>query len=472
MISVQVTHFDEWRTTARALLTQQVAPELVHWQDALYHQGELFSNDNAFSMPDSGSQSAASFNVSRDFLTLARVVSCYRSLTRWGLLYSLLWRITHGEPHLLKVSSDPLVHQLFALFKAVKRDAHKMKAFVRFCKLEDTEDTTQYLAWYKPDHLIVRLVAPFFQRRFEVMNWTIVTPDETVHWNGETLQFSAGQVLTTNPTDELQTLWQTYYRSIFNPARIKLSAMKREMPVRFWHNLPETEVMNTLLQEAPQRVQTMIDTQEGLSSSAADFLPQDRTSLPSLAAKAEQCQGCPLYRKATQTVFGQGNPNAPLMLVGEQPGDQEDLAGKPFVGPAGRLLRTLLEQLGIDEQAIYFTNAVKHFKYTLTHQHRLHRAPSIREINACKPWLQAEVALVKPQVILCLGLSAAKALINPAFHIKKERGQLVRQHTYLIGASYHPSAILRAPNPTVKAELTACLQKDLITAYQQINRLG
>lgn len=464
MITISVNTFAEWRAQARQLLAQNQDPRMILWNYTDSAQITLFDEAPLFDAPITNQ-----FLIPKQFLSLAKIISYHRDPTKWDKLYQLLWRLTHGERHLLSISSDELVHQLLTMAKAIKRDAHKMKAFVRFCKYYEEDGTDFYLAWYKPDHLITKLVAPFFQRRFEVMRWTIITPDETIHWNGEQLHYSEGKNLLTNPSDELENLWQTYYKAIFNPARIKIKAMKKEMPMRHWHNLPETKMISSLLKEAPTRVNDMLQHQEGSKNSASEYLPKEIDSIETLKENAKRCQGCSLYKQATQTVFGFGNTNANLILVGEQPGHQEDLQGIPFIGPAGQVLRKILEQLDI-LQEIYITNAVKHFKYAVKDGQRIHSSPGIREIIACKPWVQAEIEQIQPRVVLCLGLTAAKSLINPAFRIKHERGQFKQNDSYIIGATYHPSAILRAINPQIKESMLNDLANDLKRAYLLSNQ--
>src|ERR1051326_3299953 len=183
-------------------------------------------------------------------------------------------------------------------------------------------------------------------------------------------------------------------------------------------------------------------------TSAADFLPE-RLTLPALQEAARTCRGCELYKRATQTVFGEGPRKAELMVVGETPGDREDLAGKPFVGPAGRLLDEGLEQAGIDRSHAYVTNAVKHFAWEERGKRRLHKKPRWSEVQACKPWLLAELEVVAPHIIVCLGATAAQSLMGSTFRITKVRGQLLTCEwaTHFM-ATYHPSAILRAPDKT------------------------
>ena len=178
-------------------------------------------------------------------------------------------------------------------------------------------------------------------------------------------------------------------------------------------------------------------------SSAAEFVPPSR-SLKALEEAAEGCRGCELYKDATQTVFGQGKRSAELMLVGEQPGDKEDLAGEPFVGPAGRLLDRALEEAGVDRSAAYVTNAVKHFKWKPQGKRRLHQTPRAGEIEACKPWLRAELEAVKPRAVLAMGATAARSLFGPKVKVTKDRGQPLESPLAPVTAvTIHPSAILR-----------------------------
>ena len=178
-------------------------------------------------------------------------------------------------------------------------------------------------------------------------------------------------------------------------------------------------------------------------SSAADFLPSKRT-LGALAEAASGCRGCPLYKHATQTVFGAGRSSARLMLVGEQPGDKEDKAGEPFVGPAGRLLDRALKEAGIDRSEAYVTNAVKHFKWRPRGNRRLHQTPRVGEIEACKPWLQAEVDAVEPEAVLAMGATAARSLCGPGVKVTEDRGRLLESTMApVVAVTIHPSAILR-----------------------------
>jgi uracil-DNA glycosylase family protein len=195
---------------------------------------------------------------------------------------------------------------------------------------------------------------------------------------------------------------------------------------------------------------------------ASDFLP-DRLTLPALREAAAGCRGCGLYRNATQTVFGEGTRTAEVVFVGEQPGDREDRAGKPFVGPAGRLLDQALEEAGIDRRAVFVTNVVKHFKFTHRGKRRIHKRPAAEEIAACRPWLDAELEAVRPRALVCLGATAAQALLGRQFRVTKERGRLLRDSDVapLVMATVHPSSILRAPDERARNEETRQFVADL-----------
>ena len=182
------------------------------------------------------------------------------------------------------------------------------------------------------------------------------------------------------------------------------------------------------------------------ATSAEKFFPE-QLSLPSLKAAAADCKACDLWEKGTQTVFGEGRSRATFLFVGEQPGNEEDLTGKPFVGPAGRLFDDALEEAGIDRKQTYVTNVVKHFKWEPRGKRRIHKKPNAIEIKACRPWLEAEIVLVKPKVIVALGSTAAQALLGPKFRVTKQRGEFLESTLALyIMATLHPSSILRAPD--------------------------
>jgi uracil-DNA glycosylase len=206
--------------------------------------------------------------------------------------------------------------------------------------------------------------------------------------------------------------------------------------------------------------------------SAAKYLPS-RLSLASLREAAADCRACPLWRTGTQTVFGEGRKASRLVLVGEQPGDQEDLAGKPFVGPAGRLLDEALEEAGIARADTYLTNAVKHFKWEPRGKRRIHQRPAASEIAACRPWLEAELEVVKPQVLVCLGAVAAQALLGRGVRVTRDRGRPLESELAVVTfATVHPSSILRAPDEQSRRRERALFVDDLRVAAAALATVG
>jgi len=205
---------------------------------------------------------------------------------------------------------------------------------------------------------------------------------------------------------------------------------------------------------------------------AEPFLPVKLT-LPALREASKGCEGCDLYQCATQTVFGEGPKAARVMFVGEQPGDQEDKQGKPFVGPSGHVFDATLAKVGIERSQVYVTNAVKHFKFEQRGQRRIHSKPSARQIAACKPWLKAEVAVIKPDVLVALGATAAQAIMGSGFKVTKHRGETITDTTWapIVMATVHPSSLLRAPDEASRRRAIADFEKDLRAVKKQMDRL-
>lgn len=267
---ISVDNFYQWRVSARRLLYDQISPSDVHW--SYPEQESLFHNEVEVSLPPSQNSSCERHAISvhpknplsgpkvpEEFLHLALYASCHRDERKWSLLYRLLWRLTHGEKNLLRISSDDDTRKLKAMAKEVNRDRHKMKAFVRFRKTLDPNGEEVFVAWHQPSHLILPITLPFFIRRFTAMKFVILTPDQSACWDGDKVLWGEGETRDSAPqSDELETLWLTFYRNIFNPARIKVQAMKSEMPMKYWHTMPETELISAMLAEAPERVRKMI----------------------------------------------------------------------------------------------------------------------------------------------------------------------------------------------------------------------
>jgi uracil-DNA glycosylase len=469
--------FTAWREGARQLLAHKVAPYDVAWHfdqstDDLFAQGSF--NTPLLSAP---------ITVPREFIDVAEAVICHSDLERFALLYEALWRM-QGDRGLIHNAADRLMARIGAMQKAVRRDCHKMKAFVRFKDVGASEHgRRRFTAWFEPEHFIVERTAPFFARRFADMDWTIATPKGLAHCLVGNLSFGAGVEREPVPQDAMDDLWRVYYANIFNPARLKVAAMTREMPKKYWNNLPEAGLIPELIAKAQDRASGMIMADAKEAPLRAKKIKEMRKppfqvepspdELPPTVDEAKSdargCTRCHLYKFATQTVFGEGPAMAPLMFVGEQPGDKEDLQGRPFVGPAGQLFSQMLEEAGIEREHAYITNAVKHFKFEPRGKFRLHKRPDTGEILACKWWLAMERDLVKPKLIVAMGATAAQSLTGNGQGILKRRGtfEALDDGTPVL-ITIHPSALLRIPDAEVAAAARSQFRSDLRLAADRI----
>ena len=460
--------FDAWRAAARGLLAEGVPPGGMLWADTAEPEQGLLPGMPA--APAEEAAPAGAFRVPKAFVSLGQDVACHRDANRWELLYRVLWRLSHGEPNLLEIEVDDDVRRLMLMGKAVQRDAHKMHAFVRFRRVEQDGEEV-FVAWHRPDHRILEKVVPFFVERFGVQRWSILTPDASAHWDLEQLRYGPGLPRTAAPAgDELEDFWRTYYASIFNPARTNWSAMTAELPLRHWATLPEARIIPELMRDAPGRVKGMIESDH--RPLAREFFPPgDAPSLSELAGAIQGCAACDLCERAVQAVFGEGPAGARALFIGEQPGDQEDLEGRPFIGPAGQVLNEALTEVGIAREEVYLTNAVKHFKWEPRGKRRIHRTPTLGEVAACRPWLEEEIARVRPEVIVCLGATAARALLGAPFRLTEQRGAVfegTRWAPWLI-ATYHPSALLRIPDDTLREQARRSFLADLGKAAERLH---
>ncbi|MBB5747510.1 UdgX family uracil-DNA binding protein [Brevundimonas variabilis] len=468
--------FDGWRVAARALRLEGVEPAQASFRvGGSAEQGGLFDQAETLAPGTRASPAGPieqNFTVSKTFVDLAQQVILHRSADRFDLMYRLLWRL-RDEPDLMKVTSDIDVVDALDRAKNVSRASHKMKAFVRFREIEDA-DGPNAIAWFEPAHRVLEKTAPFFVRRFQNMRWSILTPDGSCSWDLKTLTFGPPATADQAPQeDEVEEFWKTYYASTFNPARLKTKTMQGEMPKRYWKNLPEAALIPEMIAAAKGRSETMVATPASAPNPRTERIvaqfdretgPQDRlpVDLNELAAGVQGCRRCPLWRDATQGVCGQGPRNARLMIVGEQPGDQEDLAGKPFVGPAGRVLDDALIEAGIERSDVYVTNAVKHFKHEPQGKRRLHKTPNAGEVTACRWWLTSERDLIRPRAVLMLGATASLAVLDRKVAVTRERGQALALDDGSAGLiTVHPSYLLRLPDPVLRAQQREAFVADL-----------
>jgi DNA polymerase len=466
------TDFAGWREAARSLRASGVAPEAAFW--TVDGAADLFGEAAPAPQARAGGGDAPPFTVPREFMEVAGAVILHRSDERFALLYRLLWRL-QGEPNLMRIASDRDVAAARNLAKQVSRAAHKMKAFVRF-RLTADADGEAYVAWFEPAHRVTELTAPFFARRFATMRWSILTPDVCAHWDTQRLTFTPGADAADAPSeDSLEEFWRTYYASIFNPARLNTAQMQKEMPKRYWRNLPEAKLIPELIARAEATTDAMVAQAPSEPQRRVSRLPKREanpdgvvaTSLEEIASAIQTCRRCDLYKCATQGVAGEGPKTARLMFVGEQPGDQEDLAGQPFVGPAGQVLDRALAEAGVPRAETYVTNAVKHFKHELRGKRRLHKTPDTGEVTACRWWLDQERGLVRPRVVVALGATAALSVLGKATPVSKFRQQALQLPDQSQGVvTYHPSYLLRLPDAEAKAKAYALFVEDLRFAWR------
>jgi DNA polymerase len=428
--------FEFWRDAARSLIRAGISPDRVAWT-APGSSGDLFGGGAIWNVE--AQDAGIPVKASKRFVELARNAILHSDPERFALLYALLWRLQRNG-RIMEDKADPDVRRVEDFAKAVRRDSHKMHAFVRFRLVEsdDPEAADHYVAWFEPDHHVVRANAGFFMRRFANMNWSILTPRLSLHWDGSTMREGPPAQRSDAPAgDPTEDLWRKYYASIFNPARLKVGAMLKEMPRKYWKNLPEAALIPELVAGAQQREAEMV------AAGSLEFDERPAT-LGAIGEAIAACRKCPIGQLDNHAVMGEGPRDASLMIVGEQPGDQEDLAGRPFVGPAGRLLDRHLAQAGIDRGAAYVTNAVKHFKFAPRGKRRIHQTPTAREIDTCRWWIESERALVQPQLVLALGASAARGILGRTVSIARERGRPIPlEDGSELWVTAHPSYLLR-----------------------------
>lgn len=468
-----------WRDAARGLMHRAVPPEHVLWMFAENSTDDLFScpvraaDRAAPARPPDGGDCAplgrTRPSVPKSFLDLAETVVWHADPERFARLYAFLWRL-QDTPRLMADRGDADLARLRLMEKNVRRCAHKMKAFVRFRDVGQQDGRRQFAAWFEPTHHTVEPTAPFFTRRFADMDWIIATPDVTARFENGRLSLEDGHPKPDLPEDSAEQLWGTYFRNIFNPARLKVQAMTSEMPRKYWKNMPEARHIPQLIAGAEARAREMQLAAPTLPPVRAEKILQRAQAtqgcavpetLDNLARGLRGCTRCPLYRDARQAVPGEGPPDARLMIVGEQPGDQEDQQGRPFVGPAGQLFDRVAREAGLDRRAAYVTNAVKHFKFRRQGKRRLHQPPNRTEIEHCKWWLEAEVKLVKPDIILAMGATALQTLTGSREGLLKRRGQIEATGYGPVFITVHPSYLLRLPTAELRDAETAKFRADL-----------
>ena len=478
--------FEAWRDAARALLADQVPPDAVDWLDTSARadgQGTLTPPDQRTdNLPERAAPPNA-LRLPRSLLERLRRVGRHCDPARWALMYRVLWRVAHGEPDAAS-EADVDGARLSRMDGHVRHEIHRMHAFARFRELPLADGPAAdggaagaaaeppLFSWIEPEHDVLDEVAPHFARRLGARPFTIACPAGSAHWDGQELRYRpAGAVPLAPPPPADDPAWDAYYRSTFNPARANPRALARQMPVRYWRLLPEARLIPQMLADAR-------------AGAAADGAAPLRTlrrgaTLPAPpavctadldATQLQACRRCELWAHATQAVAGEGAPDARLMIVGEQPGDEEDLRGRPFVGPAGRLLDRAIAQAGLDRGALYLTNAVKHFKWEPRGKRRLHKTPGQKEIDACSVWLREELSTSPARVVVTMGATAlaavhrAAGLPVPKAPLARLAGRPLPLGDRWLMPTYHPSYVLRLPDDAQRETIFASIVDALRTA--------
>ncbi|QJE00382.1 UdgX family uracil-DNA binding protein [Massilia forsythiae] len=503
-----VASFAEWREAARALLAYEIAPERVTWGSP-HGGGDLFTSTpqtdlaqdaampaQAGAAPEGGADTAADAvaagapdvaslpplpartprptpHLPRSFMEMLQSAACCRVPDRWAFLYRVIWRWQLGQ-HDVQSPADEDGARLQAMVKAVRREEHDMHAYIRFRERPEEAGAPRFVAWYEPQHDVLPQVAKHFVNRMGKVSWMIATPDASVLWDGRTLH-NAGPLV--KGEEELEdggeALWLTYYRSIFNPARLNTTVMQQHIQSHRWKNLPEGKIVPHMVSEAAMGARKIgqfqaVGQRRGTTIPIAPEAAQPDRQQPS---KLDECRRCTLWEFATQAVPGIGPQQAQIMFVGEQPGDQEDLSGQPFIGPAGQLLDRVCANAGVDRETIYVTNAVKHFKWEPRGKRRLHKTPAQQEIEACHYWLDKELAQVNPTVIVALGATALKSVLRTAnVTLRNSLGKPMRVGGRWVVTTYHPSYVLRVPSEEAKREAFNIMVDSLKLAHQLLER--
>ncbi|SAL37295.1 DNA glycosylase [Caballeronia cordobensis] len=463
--------FDAWRAAALDALAQGLAPESVDWRTSQAAPA-LFGDTAAHA----ASADAPQIRVSRELAALLKDAAHFRDARRWSFLYRVLWRWARGD----RAAASPADEdgaRLYKMAKAVRRAQHDMIAYVRFRQRDASLGAPEYVAWYEPDHDVLAWGAEHFAARMGRSTWLIATPDGAAMFDGERLQLERRRALASehasqhpDTPDAAEALWMTYYRSIFNPARLNESALEQHMPVRFWKGLPEGALIPQLVSDARGGARRVAQAPRvgALGGKAVQVEANEAQPERDAPTSLDTCRRCDLWRNATQAVGGAGPADARIMLLGEQPGDQEDLKGEPFVGPAGQLLDGAMQRAGVPREQVYLTNAVKHFKWEPRGKRRLHKTPAQQEVEACSYWLDQELQRTGARVIVTLGATALSALFGRRATLSAHIGRVVPYGDRLVVATYHPSYALRQNDEAARERTVAAI----VAALDQARELA
>lgn len=478
--------FAAWRRAARELLRQEVEPERIEWVewDSDAASPSSPSNDSNHSGTHSADVPAspaatpalAAPVIPRELLTRLKTAACFRAADRWSLLYRILWRWTRGERHVLDLA-DRDGALLDQRVRSVGQETDDLLLLTLFRRRDPSMGLPEFVGWYEPNHDLLERAAARFAERMGDSTWMLATPHGAAFWNGMLLRISrpaadigeraahpftggqqqsqpasqalpagvmAGEATTSEPTE---ALWLAYYASVFNGA-------PAPVPLRYWRTPPAGPPLPAHL----ARERSRLGAQSG-TVTVPEMPPIEYSAVtPPLrepTGPLATCRRCALWRNAKQAVAGAGAAQAAIMVVGEQPGEDESQNGAPFTGPAGHLLDTVLARAGLERAALYLTYAVKHYKWETIEQQRVHRTPALREVEACQYWLEHELARVVPRVVVTLGATALKALTGAHVNLSEYLGQTICHGGRLIVPTWHPSYALKMADGRLREDIVA-----------------
>ncbi|WP_425274021.1 UdgX family uracil-DNA binding protein [Paraburkholderia lacunae] len=488
----------EWIESDRAAAPEQKGLDVAVGDVAIVHgvrspaaigTGADSGTIDTSNMSGPSSTAAAVPAIPRELLAWLKTAGCFRAPDRWALLYRVLWRWTRGERNVLDLNDadGALLNQRI---RDVEHETDDLLTLTLFRRRDPSMGPPEFVGWYEPHHDVLERAAARFAPRMGASTWTLITPHGAAFWNGMLLrigqplpdeaeyaaqvsvsdqvpdQVSAqasaasamtGEAITSEPTE---ALWLAYYASAFNAA-------PSPVPLRYWRTPPAGPPLPAHLARARSRLGaqsapiTVPDTPPVEYSALTPPLLEPRGPLAT-------CRRCALWRNATHAVAGAGAADAAIMVVGEQPGEHEDRQGEPFTGPAGQLLDTVLARAGVERAALYLTYAVKHYKWELIDQQRVHRTPARREVEACQYWLERELTRIAPRVVVTLGATALKALTGAHTNLSEYLGQTIFHGGRLVVPTYHPAYALR----TADARLRADIEATIVTAFSRAAQLA
>lgn len=493
--------FAVWRHIARALLQEAVAPHEVEWIEAgesaalLTADGEpafieTETETNANAEP---ATAPAAPTISRTLLAKLEIAACYRAPDRWAFLYRILWRWTQGQRSVVS-AHDADGARLAKRIEEVDKELQQMQALLRFRRRDPSLGPPEFVGWFDPRHDVLERAAAHFAKRMGHSSWVITTPYGAAFWDGALLRVDR----TTDPEEALtslsstgeaatgdaaEALWLAYYESTFNPDYPCEPALPTDLPVRYWKPPADGNAAPPFavkpLAGIPQTAQA---AQTGPAESVVSVPPPEPkpasgvlASRPPPASLAA-CKLCGLWRTKAKPIAGAGPVPAAIMLVGEQPGEQDALSGEPFRGAAGELLDDVLRRAGLERASLYMTNAVKHSKWEMLETPRqtaqgqaalrVHKTPAPNEVEACGYWLDAELQRVQPRAVVALGATALRALTRQPLSLSEYLGQTLSHDGWLIVPTYHPAYALRTPDAKLREEIVATLVAALTRAKQ------